>query len=86
MNKGNLKGTNSDGGNPTSNEKNAVLGQDSLVLGTKRFFVDGLTPSNAALQSFAGTPLAAHPNPELYIVNRLYQPIKVNGITGWAKP
>lgn len=86
MNKGVLKGTNSDGGNPTNNEKNTVLGQDSSVLGAKRFFVDGLNPSNNALQSFVDTPLAAHPKSELYIVNRLYQPIQVNGITGWAKP
>lgn len=66
MNKGVLKGTNTDGSNPTNNEKNATVQKESLVLGTNRFFVDGLVPTRMFVSK--------------------YQPIKVNGITGWAKP
>ena len=71
MNKGVLKGTNSDGSNPTNSEKNTATGQDSLVLGAKRFFVDRLTPNaSSQLKNFVDQPSAgSHQNPELYTVS-----------------
>ena len=64
MNKGTQSGTNNDT-NPTTNDVNTFVGQTSDILGVKKLFLDGVTPTNKQITALNKETLATYAKNEL---------------------
>ena len=64
MNKGTQSGTNNDT-NPTTNDVNTFVGQTSDILGVKKLFLDGVTPTNKQITVLNKETLAPYAKNEL---------------------